>query len=75
MASFDPSDLDDAEGSPDVIGEDRRRDLDGVASLRDVEAEAGDEDASVDTYDMDDREARELDVRLDGRDEPEPRLY
>jgi hypothetical protein len=74
VASFDPSDLDDADGVPGDVGEDRRRDLDGVASLRDVEAEAGDEDETVDAYDMDDREARELDVQLDALDEPEPRL-
>jgi hypothetical protein len=50
------------------------RDRDGVASLRDVEAEAGDEAGLSDDYDMDDKAARELGVDLDDRDEPEPTL-
>jgi len=48
------------------------RDQDGVESLRDTEAEAGDEQEIADEFDMDDREARELGVNLDDRDEPEP---
>jgi hypothetical protein len=48
------------------------RDQDGVDSLRDTEAEAGDEQGIADDFDMDDREARELGVNLDDRDEPEP---
>ncbi|MCW2674101.1 MAG: hypothetical protein JWP14_2690, partial [Frankiales bacterium] len=43
-------------------------------SLHDSEGEAGDEEELDDAYDMDDREAKELDVQLDGRDEPEPGL-
>jgi hypothetical protein len=39
--------------------------LDGVASLRDVEAEAGDEAGLSDSLDLDAREARELGVNLD----------
>jgi len=50
------------------------RDRDGVASLRDVEAEAGDEEELTDDFDMDDKAARELGVDLDDRDEPEPNL-
>jgi len=50
------------------------RDRDGVESLRDVEAEQGDEESLDDLFDLDDREARELGVELDGRDEPEPGL-
>jgi hypothetical protein len=68
MARIDPDDLadDDDEG---VL---RDSDQDGVAALRDTEAEAGDESGIRDAFDMDDREARELGVALDGRDEPEP---
>lgn len=63
MVSTDPDDL---------PGD--SRDRDGIASLRDVEEEAGDEAAVHDAYDMDLREARELGVQLDSRDEPEPDL-
>jgi hypothetical protein len=42
--------------------------------LHDSEGEAGDEEGLNDAYDMDDREAKELGVGLDGRDEPEPEL-
>ena len=52
----------------------RRRDQDAVSSLRDTEAEQGDEDGLADDFDMDDRAAKELGVGLDGRDEPEPGL-
>ena len=73
MARIDPYDLaDDDEGEPDVDRTARDTDQDGVASLRDVEAEAGDESEITDDFDMDDREARALGVDLDGRDEPEP---
>jgi hypothetical protein len=70
MARIDPNDLadDDDQGIPGDP------DQDGVASLRDTEAEAGDESEIRDRFDMDDREARELGVDLDGRDEPEPDL-
>jgi hypothetical protein len=68
MARIDPNDLADEDGA----GAGRDPDQDGVASLRDTEAEAGDESAIRDAFDMDDREARELGVDLDGRDEPEP---
>jgi hypothetical protein len=50
------------------------RESDGVASLHDVQEESGDEAGVRDTYDMDDREARELGIQLDARDEPEPDL-
>jgi len=71
MAPEDPYELADDEELPDddrLLG----RDQDGVASLRDTEAEAGDEEEITDEFDMDDREARELGVSLDDRDEPEP---
>jgi hypothetical protein len=67
MARIDPSELaDDDAVAPGGS------DQDGVASLRDTEAEAGDESEIRDVFDMDDREARELGVDLDDRDEPEP---
>ncbi|MDT7548645.1 MAG: hypothetical protein QOE84_1039 [Actinomycetota bacterium] len=70
MARIDPDDLAD----DDDLGIPGDADQDGVASLRDIEAEAGDEGEIRDRFDMDDREARELGVDLDGRDEPEPDL-
>jgi hypothetical protein len=52
----------------------RGRDRDGVSSLRDVEAEQGDEEEVIDELTLDDRAAREAGAQLDGRDEPEPQL-
>ena len=49
------------------------RDRDGIDGLRDVEAEAGDEAAVGDSFDLDISEARELGVALDRVDD-EPRL-
>jgi hypothetical protein len=74
MARFDPSDYDDDEISIDSVDEQARRDRDGVSSLRDVEAESGDDEQTTDDFDLDDRAARELGVNLDARDEPEPGL-
>jgi hypothetical protein len=68
MAKIDPDELADDDNEGGSGGSDQ----DGVASLRDTEAEAGDEGEMRDRFDMDDREARELGVDLDGRDEPEP---
>lgn len=48
--------------------------LDGASSLHDIDAEVGDEEEVDDTYDIDNREAREAGVNLDGMDEQEPRL-
>ena len=59
------------EGSADLQA---RRDRDGVASLRDTDAESGDEDEVTDTFDLDQREARELGVRLDSDEGDEPTL-
>lgn len=71
MERIDPYELaDDADEVPERGGRDR----DGVASLHDTEAEAGDEEEITDDFDMDDRAARELGVDLDDRDEPEPGL-
>ena len=74
MARIDPYEIADDDG---ITGDARTtggRDRDGVSALRDTEAEAGDETEIDDDFDMDDREARELGVNLDGRDEPEPGL-
>jgi hypothetical protein len=72
MARIDPTDLAEDDGSADVDGSHPTRDQDGVESLRDTEAEAGDDGEMRDAFDMDVREARELGVNLDDRDEPEP---
>ncbi|HTW20855.1 MAG TPA: hypothetical protein VME70_11665 [Mycobacteriales bacterium] len=45
--------------------DDPRRDRDGVGSLHDAEAEAGDEEELDDRFDLDRDEARELGVELD----------
>jgi len=73
MAPDDPYELADDD---DLVDDARLagREQDGVGSMRDTEAEAGDEAEITDDFDMDDREARELGVNLDNRDEPEPRL-
>jgi hypothetical protein len=47
---------------------------DGVASLHDTEAEAGDEGEVEDLFDLDRREAFELGVNLDAADPDESRL-
>jgi hypothetical protein len=51
-----------------------RRDRDGVASLRDTEAESGDENEVADLYDIDTHEARELGADLDDGSADEPLL-
>jgi hypothetical protein len=72
MARIDSYELadDDAEGTQAT--QHRKRDQDGVASLRDTEAEAGDDEEVTDDFDIDDREALEVGANLDDRDEPEP---
>jgi hypothetical protein len=50
------------------------RDRDGVASLRDTSDESGDEEEVTDLFDLDEREAREVGVELDGGVADEPRL-
>lgn len=73
MARIDPESLaDDNDGAPDVDVAHVGRDQDGVGALRDTEAETGDESQIIDDFDMDDREASEIGVNLDDRDEPEP---
>jgi hypothetical protein len=50
-----------------------RLEQDGVASLHDIEAEAGDEQGLWDEFEMDHRAARQMGVDLDNS-EGEPRL-
>ena len=70
-SSMDP--LNDADSLDAAVDAQWGRDRDGVGSLRDTEAEAGDEEEITDTYSLDEREARELGVALDGGTD-EPRL-
>jgi hypothetical protein len=51
--------------SLDDVRDEARRDRDGVSSMRDTEAESGDEDEVTDRFDLDSAEARELGVELD----------
>jgi hypothetical protein len=51
--------------SLDDVRDEARRDRDGVSSLRDTEAESGDEDEVTDRFELDSAEARELGVELD----------
>jgi hypothetical protein len=50
------------------------RDRDGVESLRDTDAEQGDEAEVDDLYVYDETEARDADADLDGDARDEPRL-
>lgn len=50
------------------------RDRDGVSSLRDTEAESGDEDEVMDRFELDSVEAHELGVALDRTGGETPRL-
>jgi len=59
--------IDAAAGGPD-------RDREGVGSLRDTEAEQGDEAEVDDDFDLDAVEAREAGVNLDPVGDEEPRL-
>jgi hypothetical protein len=60
--------------SLDEFRDEVRRDRDGVSSLRDTEAESGDEDELVDRFDLDSYEAKELGVDLDRTGGETPRL-
>jgi hypothetical protein len=68
-----PDDSGDEISYDEVAAEaEHNRDRDGIDSLRDVEAEAGDEGAVGDNFDLDTVEARDLGVALDPVDgEPE----
>jgi hypothetical protein len=59
--SIDPADT----VSYDDVGDEATRDRDGVGSLRDTEAESGDEDGVNDSFDLDQTEAHEVGVDLD----------
>jgi hypothetical protein len=74
MARIDPYEVGDDDSTDERLDVPKSRDDDPVASLRDTDEEAGDEEELDDAYDMDDREAKELGAQLDDRDEPEPRL-
>jgi len=50
------------------------RDRDGVESLRDTDAEQGDEAELDDLFDLDEREARDSATDLDGDPSDEPHL-
>jgi hypothetical protein len=60
--------------SLDDLRDEARRERDGVSSLRDTEAEAGDEDEMADRFDLDSIEARELGIALDRTAGEIPRL-
>ncbi len=64
--------LDPMEPLADLFGL-PRPEQDGVASLHDIEAEAGDEQGLFDEFEIDHREARQLGCALDYSDD-EPRL-
>jgi hypothetical protein len=59
--SIDPADIE----SYDDVRDEANRDRDGVGSLRDTEAESGDEEGTSDSFDLDQIEAHELGVDLD----------
>ncbi len=60
--------LDPVEPLTDLFGL-RGLEQDGVASLHDTEAEAGDEQGVLDEYDIDHRAARQIGVALDCSDD------
>jgi hypothetical protein len=64
--------LDPLEPLTDLFGL-RCLEQDGVASLHDIEAEAGDEQGLLDEFEIDHRAARQIGVALDNS-EDEPRL-
>jgi hypothetical protein len=68
--SIDPEDTVSLDELPE--GLDRNRD--GVESLRDTEAEQGDESEVDDEFEIDTEEARDLGVDLDRVDGETPRL-
>lgn len=72
MARIDPYELADDGAARTPETQRLERDQDGVSSLRDTEAEAGEDEEVTDEFDMDDREAQEIGADLDDRDEPEP---
>jgi len=69
-----PGPQDDVVSVEESTDSEAQRDRDGVASLRDTQEESGDEDELADTFDLDEREAREVGVELDGGVGNESRL-
>ena len=68
--NFGPEDgVDSIEGSRES-----QRDRDGVGSLRDTEAESGDEEELTDLFDLDERAAREVGGEFGGGTGDEPAL-
>jgi hypothetical protein len=68
--SINPADTVSYDDTRDQAG----RDQDAVSSLRDTEAESGDEDGVTDEFDLDQTEAHELGVDLDRTGGETPRL-
>jgi hypothetical protein len=68
--SIDPADI----TSYDDVRDQAARDRDGLSSLRDTEAESGDELELTDAYDLDQVEAAELGIALDRTGGETPRL-
>jgi hypothetical protein len=68
--SIDPADV----VSYDDVRDQAARERDGVSSLHDTEAEAGDDDEVTDDFDLDQDEAQELGVNLDRTGGETPRL-
>jgi hypothetical protein len=68
--SVDPADTVSYDDTRDQFARER----DGVRSLHDTEAEAGDDDEVTDDFDLDQDEARELGVELDRTGGETPRL-
>ncbi|MCW2543213.1 MAG: hypothetical protein JWM40_765 [Frankiales bacterium] len=67
----DIGDTEDGDDGPDLVSP---RADDGSGSLRDTAEEAGDETEVRDLFDLDEREATELGVHLEGSMVDEPRL-
>jgi hypothetical protein len=68
--SIDPADT----VSYDDVRDEAKRDRDGVGSLRDTEAESGDEEEVADDFVLDQTEAHELGADLDRAGGETPRL-
>jgi hypothetical protein len=71
---FEAADGIDTESIDEWADGEARRDQDGVSSLRDTEAEQGDEEGLDDMLEIDVKEARETGAPLTDLDTQEPRL-
>jgi hypothetical protein len=76
--SIDPDSIDaaatDSDGVVSLDDPPSDRDRDGIASLRDTEAEAGDEEEIADDFDVDVSESREIGADVDRLGGETPRL-